>query len=200
MLVVVYLAAIVTANLTVAAFGPSVSIINAFLLIGLDLSTRDALHERWQHRHLLLKMTALVASGSVLSWLLNRDAGRIALASAVAFGAAAIADTVIYHLLRRSSRLRRMNGSNSVSAAIDSILFPTIAFGGFMPLITLGQYAAKVVGGALWAWILARSTCAFCGRRGDLRTMIDAETLERTSLHYICIGPFERTVSAAIGH
>lgn len=154
MLVPLYLSAIVTANLSVAAFGPSVSIVNAFLLIGLDLSTRDALHEKWQHRHLAWKMAALVAAGSLLSWGLNRDAGRIALASAVAFGAAAIADTAIYHLVRRSSRLTRMNASNSVSAAVDSILFPTIAFGGFMPLITLGQYVAKVGGGALWAWVL----------------------------------------------
>lgn len=156
MLVALYLAAIVIANLTVAAFGPGVSILNAFFLIGLDLSTRDALHERWQHRHLLPKMAALVATGSIVSWLLNRDAGRIALASAVAFGAAAVVDTLIYHLARRSSRLTRMNTSNSVSAAVDSILFPTIAFGGFMPLITLGQYVAKVGGGAVWAWILNR--------------------------------------------
>lgn len=154
MLVALYLVAIVIANLTVAAFGPGVSILNAFFLIGLDLSTRDALHERWQHRNLLPKMAALVATGSILSWLLNRDAARIALASAVAFGAAAVVDTFVYWLARRSTRLTRMNVSNSVSAAVDSILFPTIAFGGFMPLITLGQYIAKVGGGAIWAWIL----------------------------------------------
>lgn len=156
MLVALYLAAIVAANLSVAAFGPSISIVNAFLLIGLDLSTRDALHERWQHRHLLPKMAALVVAGSAISWLLNRDAARIAIASAVAFGAAAIVDTVVYHLARRSSRLTRMNASNSVSAAVDSLLFPTIAFGGFLPWITLGQYVAKVGGGAIWAWILNR--------------------------------------------
>lgn len=194
MLVAVYLIAIVAANLSVAAFGPGVSIINAFLLIGLDLSTRDALHERWQHRHLLPKMAGLVVAGSVISWLLNRDAARIAVASAVAFGAAAIADTVIYHLARRSTRLTRMNTSNSVSAAVDSLLFPTIAFGGFMPLITLGQYVAKVGGGAVWAWILNRQQsprCEFCGNRGsDVFTLIDAETLERAALHDGCIASY----------
>jgi hypothetical protein len=40
------------------------------------------------------------------------------------------------------------------SAAVDSIVFPTIAFGGFLPLITLGQFAAKVAGGAVWSIIL----------------------------------------------
>lgn len=201
MLVVLYLAAIVIANLTVAAFGPGVSILNAFFLIGLDLSTRDALHERWQHRHLLPKMAALVAVGSILSWLLNRDAGRIALASAVAFGAAAIVDGVVYWMARRSSRLTRMNASNSVSAAVDSILFPTIAFGGFMPLITLGQYVAKVGGGAIWGWLLARymnwdnERCAYCGKGGTLQTLIDAENLDRTHLHAECIVLHERATA-----
>lgn len=191
MLVFLYLIAIVIANLTVAAFGPGVSILNAFFLIGLDLSTRDALHERWQHRNLAWKMAGLVAAGSLLSWVLNRDAGRIALASAVAFGAAAVTDTFVYWLARRSSRLTRMNASNSVSAAVDSLLFPTIAFGGFMPLITLGQYVAKVAGGAVWAWILNRAPrCEFCGRRGLVLTMIDAETLERAHLHDGCIASY----------
>ena len=45
--VVLYLFAIVAANLLVARFGPSVTIINAFLFIGLDLTTRDGLHEAW---------------------------------------------------------------------------------------------------------------------------------------------------------
>lgn len=194
MLILVYLTAIVAANLLVTAFGPSISILNAFLFIGLDLTTRDALHERWQNRHLLPKMAALVITGSLLSWLLNRDAARIALASAVAFGAAAVADTLVYHLARRSSRLTRMNASNSVSAAVDSILFPTIAFGGFLPWVTLGQYVAKVGGGAIWAWILNRrsqTVCAYCGKPAGLATMTDVETLERTMLHPDCVALFD---------
>lgn len=192
-MVLIYLAAIVAANLSVATFGPGVSIVTAFLLIGLDLTARDALHERWQHRHLLPKMATLVATGSLLSWLLNRDAGRIALASAVAFAAAAVVDGIVYHLARRSSRLTRMNASNSVSAAVDSILFPTIAFGGFLPWVTLGQYVAKVGGGAIWAWILARRTqtiCAYCGKPDGLYTLTDAENLDRTMLHPDCIASF----------
>lgn len=201
MLVALYLVAIVAANLLVAAFGPGVSIVNAFLLIGLDLSTRDALHERWQHRHLLPKMAALVAAGSLISWFLNRDAGRIALASAVAFGGAAIVDGVVYWVARRSSRITRMNASNSVSAAVDSVLFPTIAFGGFLPWVTLGQYVAKVGGGAIWAWLLGRymnwnnERCAYCGKVGTLQTLIDAENLDRTHLHAECIVPHERATA-----
>ena len=44
--VFVYAAAMILANLSVATFGPWVSLINAFLLIGLDLALRDWLHVR----------------------------------------------------------------------------------------------------------------------------------------------------------
>lgn len=156
MLIVLYLSAIVIANLSVAQFGPSVTIINAFLFIGLDLTTRDELHHRWQGRHLARNMALLIAAGSLLSWWLNRDAGRIALASFAAFGAAALVDTVIYSLLHNRVRFVRVNGSNVVSAAVDSVVFPALAFG--FPLllgVMAGQFIAKVVGGFLWSVILA---------------------------------------------
>lgn len=153
--VVLYLAAIVAANLLVAEFGPSVVILNAFLFIGLDLTTRDALHERWHGRHLWLKMAGLIAAGSLLSWFLNRDAGRIAMASFIAFAGAGLADTVVYHLLHGRARLLKVNGSNVVSAAVDSVLFPLIAFG-WPPLLGImaGQFVAKIAGGALWSMVL----------------------------------------------
>jgi hypothetical protein len=45
----------------------------------------------------------------------------------------------------------KVNGSNVVSAAIDSLVFPTLAFGALLPWIVAGQFAAKVAGGAVWA-------------------------------------------------
>jgi queuosine precursor transporter len=65
--VVLYLAAIVAANLTVAAFGPGVSVVNAFLLIGLDLTVRDRLHDAWEGRELWLRMAVLIATGGAIS-------------------------------------------------------------------------------------------------------------------------------------
>jgi hypothetical protein len=153
-MIAVYLAAIVAANLTVAAFGPSWSIVNAFLFIGLDLTARDRLHDAWRGRGLVWKMGLLIAAGGLLSYLLNRDAGRIALASTVAFTAAALADAVAFHLLRDRAYLVRVNGSNLPGAAVDSILFPTIAFGGLLPWVTVGQFAAKVLGGFVWSLVL----------------------------------------------
>ena len=96
-----YLVAIIAANLLVARFGPGVAVLNAFLFIGLDLTARDHLHETWRGRGLAWKMGILIGAGSTLSWLLNRDAGQIALASFVAFACAGVADAVAYHLLGR---------------------------------------------------------------------------------------------------
>ena len=154
MFVLIFLASIVLANLSVAYFGPVSTPFNAFLLIGLDLSLRDRIHEAWHGQNLKLKMFGLIAAGGALTWLLNRDAGQICIASVVAFSAALLTDTVIYERLIDRNKNIKMNGSNIGSAAVDSILFPTIAFGAIMPWIVLGQFAAKVLGGAFWVYLL----------------------------------------------
>lgn len=158
-LIALYLFAIVAANLSVATFGASVTIVNAFVFIALDLTTRDRLHEQWHGHHLWRNMLLLIGGGSILSAVLNWNAAPIALASFVAFAAAGITDTVVYGLLGERSKLVKMNGSNLFSAAVDSFVFPVLAFG-FPPLwgIVLGQFAAKVIGGALWSYILTRTT------------------------------------------
>jgi hypothetical protein len=155
--ILMYLSAIVAANLLVTRFGPSIAVLNAFLFIGLDLSARDNLHDAWHGRGLVPRMAALIGAGSVLSYALNRNAGQIALASFVAFALAASADTLAYHLLGERARLIKVNGSNVVSAAVDSFAFPALAFG--FPLlfgVMAGQFLAKVGGGFLWSLLLAR--------------------------------------------
>lgn len=152
--ILMYLAAIVAANLSSTYFGSTASILNSFLFIGLDLTARDKLHEAWHKDKLVLKMGMLISAGSLLSYALNKNSGMIAIASMGAFSCAAIVDTIIYHLLHNRTFLVRVNVSNIGSALIDSIVFPTIAFGGFLPLVTLGQFIAKIVGGAIWALII----------------------------------------------
>lgn len=154
---IVYLSAMVLANLSVATFGPAISPLNAFLLIGLDLSLRDHLHDRWQRNHLWPRMFALIAAAGLISWMLNPASGRIAVASVVAFTAAGLIDALVYHLLRRKPYLARANGSNVVAAGVDSLLFPTIAFGSFLPAIVLLQFVAKVAGGFIWSLLLSRA-------------------------------------------
>ena len=152
--VLMYLGAIVIANLIVARFGPGAAIPVAFALIGLDLTSRDRLHDAWRNRNLWPKMFALIASGSVLSWLFNRNAGPVALASFVAFALAGVADAITYHLMGDRARMLRVNGSNVVAALVDSLVFPTLAFGGLLPWVVLGQFIAKVGGGFVWSLVL----------------------------------------------
>lgn len=147
--IAIYGSAMILANLLVAAFGPAISPINAFVLIGLDLALRDWLHIRlktWQ-------MLALILATGILTYFLNPAAGKIAIASACAFTAAAVVDWVTFFKLN-GSWLFRANGSNIAGAAIDSLLFPTLAFGALMPHIVVMQFIAKVAGGSLWAYIL----------------------------------------------
>lgn len=149
--IAIYAAAMTLANLSVATWGPWVSPINAFVLIGLDLALRDWLHVRlrvWQ-------MGALIGATGVLTYILNPAAGMIAIASATAFTAAAVVDWSAFARLR-GSWLYRANGSNVAGAAVDSLVFPTIAFGALMPHIVALQFLAKVAGGALWALVIDR--------------------------------------------
>ncbi len=150
--ILIYAAAMTLANLSVAAFGPAISPLNAFVLIGLDLALRDWLHVRlkaWQ-------MLALIVAAGALTYLLNPAAGKIAVASSAAFTAAALVDWATFARLR-GTWLFRANGSNVAGAAVDSLIFPTLAFGALMPHIVALQFVAKVAGGAIWAWVLART-------------------------------------------
>jgi queuosine precursor transporter len=147
-----YAAAMLSANLLVAKFGPSISPLLAFFLIGLDLTLRDWLHVRlkaWQ-------MALLICGTGLLTYALNPAADKIAIASSVAFLAAALTDWAVFVRLP-GSWLRRANGSNVAGAAVDSLIFPTLAFGALMPHIVAMQFVAKVLGGSVWAWLLSRA-------------------------------------------
>lgn len=191
MLVGMYLGAIVIANLVVAKWGLNevadlggfvgqlqVLFFTSLLLIGLDLTTRDFLHEMWKD-NLWENMLKLIVAGSLLSLVVNfflkfvgwdaapwDVAKAIALASTLAFFCAGVSDTLIYQLLGDHERFYRINGSNVVSGFVDSLVFPTLAWGIFLPLfagfdmnvasaidwhITGQMTAAKIIGGFFWA-------------------------------------------------
>jgi uncharacterized PurR-regulated membrane protein YhhQ (DUF165 family) len=144
-----YVVSMITANLLVSSFGPIVAPINAFLFIGLDLSLRDWLHVRLTK----LQMGLLILGASFLTYLLNPDASMIAVASAIAFLLAALVDWAVF-VRTTGTWIKRANISNTASAGVDSLVFPTIAFGSLMPEIVVMQFVAKVLGGGLWSWIL----------------------------------------------
>lgn len=156
MIVVVYLISIVLANSLITLFGPSFSIVNALVFIGLDITLRDRLHDTWHNKNLFLKMLFLIISGGIISFIVNSNTLMIAVASTIAFILSAIADSIVYQILYNKSFLIKSNSSNIVSSIVDSFVFPTIAFGGFLPLITLGQIVAKILGGFLWSLVLKK--------------------------------------------
>ena len=158
-LAALYIVAVVAANFSVHFFGPVSTPINAFLFIGFDFIVRDKLQDHWTGRHLFPKMGALIVTGALITFLLTPDAGRIAAASCIAFAVSNTVDWGVYYLIRKKPWMVRANISNFFAAGADSLLFPTIAFGAFMPLIVLAQWAAKMLGGLVWSWVFAR-----CGR------------------------------------
>lgn len=153
---VIYIAALVAANLLVAWLGVWFSLVNAFVLIGLDLSLRDKLHDLWEGDNLPIKMGGLIATASVVSYAINPATGMIAFASLAAFSLSMVADSIAYQYLKGKDWMIRVNGSNTAGALVDSVVFPTIAFGSLMPEIVALQFAAKFAGGYIWSRILAR--------------------------------------------
>lgn len=152
----IYIAALVAANLLVAWLGVWFSLVNAFVLIGLDLSLRDKLHDLWEGDKLPIKMGGLIATASIVSYAINPVTGMIAFASLAAFSLSMVADAFAYQYLKGKNWLIRTNGSNIAGSAVDSVVFPTIAFGGLMLEIVALQFIAKVGGGFIWSKILEK--------------------------------------------
>lgn len=159
--VLIYAAAMTVANLLIAHYGPWVSPINAFVLIGLDLALRDFLHMRlrpWQ-------MLALIAASGALTYGLNPAAQHIVIASAAAFTLAALVDWRAFSGMS-GSWLRRSLGSNVAGAVVDTVVFSALAFLILAPtpkplavvaVIAGWQFLAKVLGGTFWAWVLFKT-------------------------------------------
>jgi len=145
-----YIAAIVAANVGVSIFGPLSSPVIAFFLIGAVLTLRDKLHDLYGPGRVMY----LILLGMVISVFFGGNVARIALAGALSFTLSELADTVVYHALRHLPWIKRVNASNVAGAAVDSIFFPSLAFGGFPVGIIILQFIAKTAGGAVWAYVL----------------------------------------------
>lgn len=180
-LVTAYALAIVAANLTIAELGPAAVIPVGLLLIGATLVLRDKLHDYLGGGlPLVVGMGMLLACGGFLSYLLNRDAGPIALASVVAFTAGTVVDAVAYQLLAGRNPVVRSAGSNVPAALVDSYAFLALAFPGPAPLdLVAAQTAAKALGGLAWAAVLYGIPALLIGRQLDHHLEEDEEDRAR---------------------
>lgn len=156
LIVMGYIAGITLANLAIVWFGPWATPINSFILIAFTFIARDALHELWRGSTMFpIRMLAMIVSAGVISYLINPDAGRIAIASAAAFIISESIDWSAYIALDKQPWLIRSNGSNVAGVLADSILFPLLAFGNIEPILVIigAQFFAKLGGGFFWSFV-----------------------------------------------
>ena len=157
-LVIGYLASVVAANVIVARYGLAVTLYTSFIFISLNFVARDRLADLWAEWR-WAKMTALILGGSLLSYAsvwydsTSSQAATIAIASAIAFCTSEAVDAAVYHVIRWRPWLERTNGSNIVAAAVDSLVFPTVAFGGLVAGVSFVQFTAKLAGGVVWSLV-----------------------------------------------
>ncbi len=158
--IMIYVSAMTIANLSVYHYGPWISPINSFVLIGLDLALRDWLHvrlTRWQ-------MLSLILATGAITYALNPSAQHIVIASAAAFTLAAMADWQTFSMVG-GPWLRRSLYSNVVGAVIDTAIFSALAFWLLSPspnpLEVVAQIAgfqllAKTLGGSIFSMLIDR--------------------------------------------
>ena len=144
-----YLMSIVVANLSATHFGIWSTPINAFVLIGLEMATRDYLHVNLNRLWLLV----IVFAGGILSYMINQDAQNIALASCVAVMLSCTVDYFIFNKVS-GTWFKKSNVSNVGSSISDSIVFPVIAFGVLSPVVILLHIFMKLSGGFIWSNII----------------------------------------------
>lgn len=156
LLIFLYLLAIVVANLSVGYFGPTALVFTAWALIPFDLTVKDTLQEHWTGRGVVVRLGALVLTGSALSAALSMSAHQIALASFAAFSMSGLVDSLILAKMEHYPKLVRVNGSNVGGAVVDSLVFQLVAFGTVSPWLFVWQSGAKLLGGFVWSLILNR--------------------------------------------
>lgn len=149
-LVGLYLLMAIAANGLVGYFGPVMLPLTALAMIPFELTVRDVLHERWNGS--FARLAALVVAGSAASWLVAPIA--VCVASASGFFLSGLADWLVYVWMGGQAKWKKMLGSNSVSAVVDSMAFQLIAFGVISFEILFWQCGFKIVGGAVFVALL----------------------------------------------
>ncbi|UGO52699.1 hypothetical protein OPT79_68 [Klebsiella phage vB_KpnD_Opt-79] len=151
LMICVYVAIFLLANLLVASFGPAVTPFNALFLIAADMVLRDRIQfesgAAWSILACFLAgfATVLIAPGSEM----------IALASGLSCLLAGSASAIAFKL-KSGGFFQKALPANVIAAAVDSIAFPLIAFGSIMPGITAAQFAAKTIGASIILLIIRK--------------------------------------------
>ncbi len=150
----VYLLAFVIANFVVLWFGSNGLIFTALFLIPFDFVMRCVFHETWKGFELIAKMFILVLVAGVITYLINHETHKIAVASIIGFTAAQIFAGFMYQISIKKSYLLKVNTSDAIGIIVDSISFQLFAFGTVNWYIFSSQFMLKIIGGLFWYWVI----------------------------------------------
>lgn len=143
LLVVSYLIILVCANLAVYVTGQVALLLTGLILVPFDFAIRVRLQEAWTGPGLWGRLLALMVAGGLLTVLALPDAHQVALASVAAFAAGSLLGAWTYAAVLhwRSSWARIC--SLAAMAAIDSVVFPLLAFESVSGWLMAGQFIMK---------------------------------------------------------
>jgi uncharacterized PurR-regulated membrane protein YhhQ (DUF165 family) len=144
----------VAANLLVKHYGAEGLWFSSFLLIPFDFVCRCIFHETWKGKKLILNLSLLTLVSGLITFIINREALNIAVASFCGFIAAQIGAGIFYQKNKNKSWFYKVNISDLIAIVFDSIVFQLVAFSVLQPTITIGQVIIKFLGGLLWYYIL----------------------------------------------
>jgi uncharacterized PurR-regulated membrane protein YhhQ (DUF165 family) len=159
LMVFLFLAAFIAANLIVKHFGIYGLVLSSFVLIPFDFVCRCLIHEKLQGKRLVLLLSGLTVAAAVITYIINRDALRVALGSIAGFTAAQFFAGAFYQNVKREgSWFLKVNISDLIAIVFDSIAFQLVAFNTFDPLVLIAQMGIKFAGGLLWYYIIFKWT------------------------------------------
>jgi queuosine precursor transporter len=152
--ILIYVGAIILANLLVLWYGKYGLWLSSALLIPFDFVMRCYFHERWKGTGLVFRLGLLITSAALATYLINQNSLAIAIASVTGFIFANIMAGLVYQMLLEKPPFYKVNGSDFAAIMVDSVVFQAIAFGSIDPVVMFGQTAIKMIGGLFWFWVL----------------------------------------------
>lgn len=147
--IVLYLFSIVLANILILQFGSWMIPIVSFLLIGFDLVVRDKLTDVISK----LQMFIMILISGLITFIINSNSIQISIASSLSFTIASLVDWYVF-VNSSGTWSQRSYKSNIFGATVDSLIFPTIAFGSFILHIVVIQIITKIIGSAMWVYLI----------------------------------------------
>lgn len=101
-----------------------------------------------------MNLTLLTLASGLVTFIINREALNIAVASFCGFIAAQIGAGIFYQKNKNKSWFYKVNVSDLIAIVFDSVVFQLVAFSVLSLQVTAGQIVIKFLGGLLWYFIL----------------------------------------------